>query len=353
MSIDDFQFIFGQYSFYAQSFTRYLAGLMANLESDVHRAQLVENLWEESGETDPNQRHAELFRRFLTQGLGIALDELKPEPATQLFVNEVLSFCLRSPACSSAAFLALGTEGIVPQMYEIFVQGLQQAGVTDEHLTFFHLHIACDDNHAVTLENIMLSYASEPNWFATCHRVLALALDLREQFFTALYEQLQVRRIQPLLGKIQARQSLSNGDQTLRHQAGQSGAILYRNQSNQGKQTIDFTVERLTTPSEVLDPRLVRIAPNKTNERHRHAHEALLVIQQGQGTASIGQKQLEVNAGDIVFVPRWAAHQVKNTANKPLVMLAVTDFGLTSHAFIGHYLNTARLQVTQDADYAQ
>ncbi|MEO0536126.1 MAG: hypothetical protein AAF215_19910 [Cyanobacteria bacterium P01_A01_bin.123] len=34
-------------------------------------------------------------------------------------------------------------------------------------------------------------------------------------------------------------------------------------------------------------------------------------------------------------------------------MLAITDFGLTSQAFIGHYLKTARMHVTQDADYAQ
>lgn len=351
LSLIDLQFVFGQYSFYSRNFTRYLAGFMANSDNDMHRAQLVENLWEESGEADLNNRHAELFRRFLTHGLGLVLDELEATPATQVFVNEVLSFCLRSPAHESSAFLSLGTEGIVPRMYSLFIKGLQQAGITDEHLDFFHLHTACDDEHAVTLEKIMVSYASDPGWFESCRRALTFALDLREQFFEQLYQQLQVQRIELTLTHIQNRKSLARPQQRLQYRAKQSGKLLYQNQGIWRKQTIDFTVERLVLPSEVLDPRLLRIAPASMNERHRHAHETLFIVQSGEGVVFIDQKQISVEAGDVVFVPRWAAHQVKNTGDRILIILAITDFGLTSKAFIGNYFKTARMRVTADADY--
>ena len=351
LSLNDLQFVFGQYSFYSRNFTRYLAGLMANSDNDMHRAQLVENLWEESGETDHSQRHPELFRHFLTQGLGVVLEDLSPEPATQLFVNRILSFCLHSSARESSVLLSLGTEGIVSRMYKIFIQGLKLAGVSDEHLTFFQIHVACDDEHAITLEKIMASYASEPGWFESCCHTLNFTLDLRKQYFEKLYEQLQVRRIRRKLDRIQARKSLANSQQSLHYHANQLGEFLYRNEVSSGKQAIDFTVERFVLPSEVLDSRLVSIAPNKTNERHRHAHEAMFFVKEGKGVVEIDKEYFKVSAGDIVFIPRWAAHQVINTNDSPLVILAITDFGLTSQAFVGDYLKTARIHANRDTDY--
>lgn len=353
LSLNDLQFVFGQYSFYSRSFTRFLAGYMANTDNDAHRAQLVANLWEESGATDLNQRHAELFRRFLSQGLGVVVDELTPIAATQTFIHEMLSFCLRSPACESAALLSLGTEGIVPRLYKLFVHGLQKAGIAEQHLQFFHLHIACDDDHAMTLDQIMVSYADEPQWFEACRRAMNLALDWRDQFFTALYEQLRLRRLQPVLTGIQQRQSLAMSQHPLHYCAQQPQEFLYRHQCTGRQASIDFTVERLTVPSTVLDPRLVTIAPHKTNERHRHAHEAFFVIKRGQGIVQIDQLQIVVTAGDTVFVPRWAVHQVSNTGDRPLIILAITDSGLTQRAFIGNYFKTARMQAAQDADFAR
>jgi quercetin dioxygenase-like cupin family protein/pyrroloquinoline quinone (PQQ) biosynthesis protein C len=352
LNLKDLQFIFGQYFFYSHNFTRYLAAFMANSDNDLHRALLVENLWEESGAIDLSQRHPELFRRFLTQGLGIDLNELKPIPATQLFVNEVLDFCIKSPAIESSVFLSLGTEGIVSHMYEIFLTGLKKAGVPDQYLAFFQIHIACDDNHAETLEKIVLSYAGEPGWFEICCRTLSHALDLRDQYFSQLYQALQTWRIQTTLDRIQGRKSLSGIQQRLSYPVEQPGTILYQNNGDANHKDIDFTVERFGFNSEVLDSRLVRIAPQKTNERHRHAHEALFFIKAGQGTVYIDQEQIKCKTGDIVFVPRWAVHQVENTGPDELLFLAVTDFGLTSKAFIGNYLKTARIHASQDADHA-
>lgn len=126
----------------------------------------------------------------------------------------------------------------------------------------------------------------------------------------------------------------------------EGGTDLYRNLDEHGG--IDFDVKRLGFPDiQVLDPRIVKIAPGKCNELHRHAHESVFVILSGQGQLAIGKKTVRVGKGDIAFVPRWVLHQTRNLdETEPLTMLAITDFGFTS-AILGDYDRTTRLKTDQ------
>jgi pyrroloquinoline-quinone synthase len=69
----DLSYIFSQYHHYSRSFTKFIAAVMANCESDLFRAQLSENLWEEGGGCEPDRRHAQIFRNFLSRSLGLVL----------------------------------------------------------------------------------------------------------------------------------------------------------------------------------------------------------------------------------------------------------------------------------------
>jgi len=114
------------------------------------------------------------------------------------------------------------------------------------------------------------------------------------------------------------------------------GATMYRNVNE--RLGIDFEVDRLAFPDvQVMDPRVVRIAPGKRNELHRGAHESLFVVLEGEGEVRVGERLLAVKTGDVAFVPRWIFHQTRNTSTEhELVVLAVTDFGFTS-ALLGDY----------------
>jgi hypothetical protein len=114
------------------------------------------------------------------------------------------------------------------------------------------------------------------------------------------------------------------------------GAAMYRNVNE--RLDIDFEVDRLAFPDlQVMDPRVVRIAPGKRNELHKHAHESLFVVLEGEGEVLVGERLLPVKAGDVAFVPRWIFHQTRNTSTeRELVVLAITDFGFTS-ALLGDY----------------
>lgn len=107
---------------------------------------------------------------------------------------------------------------------------------------------------------------------------------------------------------------------------------------------IDFTVDRLNFPCEVLDPRVVSIKPGKGNEMHRHAHETIFVFLEGNGKVIVDNIENEVKSGSFAYIPRWSVHQTINTGEKDLKFLAVADFGLTGKSFVGNYHRTARLK---------
>ena len=345
LTIEDFRFIFSQYYLYSKNFTRYLAALMANCENDLFRARLSENMWEEGGGTAPEKRHAEIFRRFLKEGLSIDIKNIDFKSFSRHFMSEYLNFCLRSNQIAASAFFSLGTEGIVARMYEIFAEGLLKAGVEEKHLEFFYIHMECDDEHAATLEGLMLSYVDEPGWFKTCLDAMNYALDLRLNFFEELYDSIRLQRVEAMLEKIQSRRSLvaQNPAVSELHFAPQEcGMLLYSNLNE--RLNIEFSVDRIPFNAEAMDPRIVRIPPGRYNEKHRHAHESVFYIISGSGRVLVNDSTVKVKAGDIVFVPRWAMHQSQNTGDAEMKILAVTDFGLTGKAYIGNYLKTARMK---------
>jgi len=343
-TLEDFRFIFSQYYLYSQNFTRYLAAIMTNCDNDYFRARLSENMWEEGGGADPENRHSEMFRNFLREGLSIVLDEIDYLDFTHHFMHSYLDFCRSATPAAASAFFSLGTEGIVARIYEIFVAGLKQAGIEERHLKFFRLHMECDDEHAATLEDMMLSYSGEADWFETCRRAMDQALNLRKRFFDNLYEAIRQRRVQSLLDRIQLREPLApeSLDPThFQYGSSQRGIPLYSNTNE--RLNIDFAVDRVPFAADVLDPRLVRIPAGKYNEKHRHAHETVFYIIAGHGRVLINETAIAVAAGDLVFVPRWAMHQSQNLGETEMTILAVTDYGLTGNAYIGSYLKTARM----------
>jgi quercetin dioxygenase-like cupin family protein len=232
-------------------------------------------------------------------------------------------------------------------MYQIMVDGMRKAGIPDAELEFFHLHISCDDEHAVTLENMMASYAAEPGWFDACVTAMNQALDLRNEFFHSIFMTLQSKRLTPILTRIQSHESLAKGvaETALFHRPGQSTEELYQN--DVPKLNVQFTVDRLPLAGEVLDPRVVNIPAGKFNEKHKHAHETLIHIIEGTGIVLVDERSLPVRPGDTVLVPRWALHQTQNTGATAMRFLAVTDFNLTQAAYLG---NATDYRMHDDAD---
>ena len=108
---------------------------------------------------------------------------------------------------------------------------------------------------------------------------------------------------------------------------------------------IHFQVHKLPFEQlQALDIRLLTIAPGASSEKHRHAHESIFFVLQGQALIVIEGEEIALAQGDLATVPRWAVHQTCNgSQDHELRLLAVTDFGLTS-ALLGNYDQQTRLK---------
>ncbi|MBX9865879.1 MAG: iron-containing redox enzyme family protein [Burkholderiales bacterium] len=327
LTIEDFRVFFSQYYYYNKNFSRLLAAIMANCDSDFYRSKLTQNLWEESGEKDIENRHAEIFRKFLISSLQINPECIQFEVYSKQFGDNYLQFCLDNPITESSAALSLGTEGIVSKMYGILRSGLLKAGLQTTELQFFDIHIACDDEHAETIKEIMLSYSHEKNWFNRCKQAMCAVLDLRYEFFNMVYEQIKMRRFNALINHITYKSEKMISPTSVAYNTSFNENILYVNEDKDTQ--LSFQVHRLPFFTDVLDPRLVTIPCGCHNEYHQHAHETVLLILHGDGEVIIEDQVIVVKANDIVHVPRWLQHQTQNKGKGDLQFFAVTDYGLT------------------------
>jgi pyrroloquinoline quinone (PQQ) biosynthesis protein C/quercetin dioxygenase-like cupin family protein len=351
---EDFKHIFGQYYRYSKNFTRYLTALMTNCESDYFRSRLSENLWEEGGGADPDKRHAELFRRFLRHALDVEPDAIQYQSFANEFFHQYLDFCRNSPALAGSAFLSLGTEGVISRLYGYFCEGLLKAGIPEEKLLFFRLHMECDDEHAITLAELMRSFSGEPGWLDQCKAAIDRALNIRRQFLDDVLNFVLENRLHGLLGRVRGEHSLISQDATGKdfvNSKTATGAPLSGLYSNRVEHlNVEFSVSRVDFGAEVFDVRLVSIAPHRNTEHHRHAHESLLTVVKGKGHVLVGDFKVDVGPGDTVFVPRWSMHQTQNATGETMELLAVTDYGLTRHAYLGDHLRTTRINPERDID---
>lgn len=330
LSLSDFQYFFSQYYFYTKNFTKLLAAVLLQCDSDYFRAEISRNLWEESGGIDVDMRHAEIYRVFLTKTLNIDLEHIVFADHTRYFFEEYLRYCIQSTPLECAAILSIATEGIVSKLYAIFKEGLLKSGITEEALEFFNIHIEVDDQHAETLKELLLSYQQEENWFLKAEKAITKALDLRDNFFSAIHADIIFKKTNTLIENIQKKTPLAITQEQCKNLYSHieiNDNLLYKNTDE--SENIKFSVNRFPFPADVIDPRLVRISVGCTNELHRHAHETVFLILAGTGQIYIDEHCTAVKSGDVVYVPRWRSHQTHNTGNIELIFFAVTDYGLT------------------------
>lgn len=299
---------------------------MLKCNDDFFRSKLSANLWEESGGEDLENRHAEIYRKFLSVTLEINIKEIKIEPYTKLFFNELFDLCLQAKAYECSAALSFATEGIVSRLYSIFVDGLKHVGLNNEALKFFLIHIECDDEHALVLEEMTYASIQEEGWLTRCSMIVDKVLKLRNEFFNHLYQSLNRRKIDLLVNNINSRKEAISQKKNIFPLSSVENNI-YKNKTKHN--SINFSVDRVDIDSSVLDPRILTVFPNSSNELHQHAHETVFYILQGEGNVVLGSKTTQVKQGDFVYIPRWVNHQTKNTGDVNLRVLAITDFGLT------------------------
>lgn len=181
-----------QYSVYSEWFTRYLDGVIKNLDREDHVAALMENLEEEKGNPDsPNledRPHVELFARFKDQ-VGADqeyCDAQSPCTTVLLWRDLFLQKCHSDIRGVGLAAIGLGTEYIISRIYPGIISAIENyTELGSEGSLFFRLHVKCDDNHADVLKNLTREVAEDVSTREAIRFGVFSSLNLRKAFWDA------------------------------------------------------------------------------------------------------------------------------------------------------------------------
>lgn len=176
-----------QQGYYSRHFTRYLNALMANLVEERDRQALTQNLFEEMGLGDARAvPHSQIYREMM-KAMGISFDEELPTRATTELVNTMLDCCRNENPMVGLGAICLGAEAIVPHLYSTILGGFEAVGEPRKHLEFFEIHVSCDDEHAITMRNIIARrLQSDPRSRLDLDYGAGKAIAARVAFFNAI-----------------------------------------------------------------------------------------------------------------------------------------------------------------------
>jgi len=197
---------------YSAHFPRYLTALISKLERPDHRAALLENLTEESGQYEDEELaelqqcgvqpewivgipHPQLFQRF-RRALGVHNTDAADDHIEVVCWRELfLSILTHGSPAEALGALGLGTETIVQTIYQPFVDAIDRVGsLSPEDAVFFPLHTAVDDHHQATLKAIATDFAATAQGRADLAKGMQKALALRDAFWGWLHERAKANK---------------------------------------------------------------------------------------------------------------------------------------------------------------
>jgi mannose-6-phosphate isomerase-like protein (cupin superfamily) len=135
--------------------------------------------------------------------------------------------------------------------------------------------------------------------------------------------------LQSVIEAVQAQRALAPEEVDARQYLYRPGQIAPQPLGAAGSR-VAFVDEGLPFATQVLRPGMLTVPARRVGEAARHAQEVVAFVIEGAGLLVLNDTELAVSEGDAVFVPRWCLHQWQNTGASDLVLLTVTDAGLTT-----------------------
>ncbi len=176
-----------QQCYYSREFTRYLSALLSNISDETDRRALVENLFEEMGlGAFGSVPHSQIYREMMSK-MGVRLEDETQRAETRILIETMFECGASKRPMVGLGALCLGAEAIVPHVYSTVVRGFESIGEPPENLSFFLIHIAGDDEHAVTMRRIIMrELERDPASRVDLEYGAARAIGARVAFFNAL-----------------------------------------------------------------------------------------------------------------------------------------------------------------------
>jgi pyrroloquinoline-quinone synthase len=183
----DLQTFVRQQYFYSRHFTRYLCALISNLIPERDRLDLSQNLFEEMGLGKFGSiPHSRIYREMMEK-MGIEAGGEGVFPSTHQLINQMMDACRDENPMVGLGALCLAAEAIVPHVYSQIVTGFESQGEPAENLEFFKIHIEGDDEHAVTMREIIeRELSADPRQRGVLRQSAHRLLEARASFFEGI-----------------------------------------------------------------------------------------------------------------------------------------------------------------------
>jgi pyrroloquinoline-quinone synthase len=138
------------YCFQVDQFKRFIGAIYANAEPRDVRELMLENLWEEHGEGNPERDHTALVAKFV-RALGAEIPDIydvEPIPEGRRWIDRILGICQKEHFVVGLAALSFGIEArtrTMAMLGQIYRDGY---GLSEDDLEFFFMHLEADEEHA-------------------------------------------------------------------------------------------------------------------------------------------------------------------------------------------------------------
>jgi pyrroloquinoline-quinone synthase len=167
------------YCFQVDNFKRFVAQVYANAEPREVRELMLENLWEEHGEGDPDRDHTVLVAKF-ARALGADVPDpyaVEPIPESHEWIDRILKVCREEEFVVGLAAISFGIEFRTQTMAFLGQIYGEQYGLSEDDLEFFFLHLEADEEHAGRAIELVRKYCTTEEQLERCKRAVREVLE--------------------------------------------------------------------------------------------------------------------------------------------------------------------------------
>jgi len=180
------------------TFTTYMEHLLVRSPNSNAKQWLAKVLVDEYGEGTEDKDHAECYLTFL-RATGVKKGEEEQttyHPSVSGFIAEHLRITTQEPFLVGLGALGPGHEWSIPKMFPHIVRGLRRAGLKEDEIYYFTVHLEQDQEHGAWLEESMVEFCQTEENRRQLRRGALLSLAARAKFWSGVQDRI-VRWRQP------------------------------------------------------------------------------------------------------------------------------------------------------------
>lgn len=172
-------------------FYRFIGEFGLRFGSFEDSSPLFENLFDESGNGDPEKAHPVLLQNLLRyRNLPCDNDAASTMSYEQAYLNNRIR-CLRHPDIAWGLAVVYLIESVTSANHRKIYRMLEQAGIPAEYLEFHRLHGFVDEVHSAELWNIVAIRSGDPSFRRTFLRSARQHFRVAQKYYDALWAEMQ------------------------------------------------------------------------------------------------------------------------------------------------------------------